>query len=122
VVLTTGLTISVGYISSSETDPSSSALSSVKGAKVASIDVNSIIDPNDLDFWLEKEAFHLFYDRGGNERVSFAVSSRCNSKSIVYLLAMDTKMTVKLNAIYPFDSELEGQEGALKALRELNIP
>jgi hypothetical protein len=122
LVLTTGYTISVGYISSSETAPSRSALSSIKGAKVASIDVNSITDSNDLDFWLEKGAFHLIYDRGGNERVSFAVSSRCNTKTIVYLLAWDTKMAAKLNAIYPFDSELEGQEVTLKALRELNVP
>jgi hypothetical protein len=120
-VLTTGFEISVGYISSSETDPSSSALSSVKGAKVTCIDFNSITDPIDLEFWLENEDFHVIYDRGGNERVSFDVSSQCNSRNIIHLLAWDSKMAVKLKAIYPFDSEFEGQEAVLKALKELKI-
>jgi hypothetical protein len=119
VVLTIGHELSVGYIKS---DPSNSTLSSVKGAKVTSIDVNSITDSIDLDFWLENEAFHVIYDRGGNERVSFDVSSRCNSRNIVHVLAWDSKLAVKLKAIYPFDSELEGQEAALKALRELKVP
>jgi hypothetical protein len=119
--LTSGFEISVGYISSRETAPSSFALSSFKGATVAFIDVNAITDLNDLDFWLEKEAFHMIYDQGGNERVSFAVSSRCNSRNIVHILAWDSKLAVKLKAIYPFDSELEGQEVALKALKELKV-
>jgi hypothetical protein len=119
IALVTGLRISVGYIS--ELVPSSYARNTIKGVEVKSIEAASLVDSCELQLWLDGGAFQLIYDRGNNARVSFDVSSQCNSRNIVHLLAWDVNQAGKLKALYPFDSDLEGLEVALKVLRELSI-